>query len=357
MFLPRICTDLSKWWCNFDDRVWMWRVPGSKPRWRKTSLRFVQESSLPKSFLSKKRSLNSLNIGLKHQLVRTVVQSSVQGPEPCSISKWHRNRFSPVLWGTASCSNCGWARGSPSTVCMPPGIQRQRRVASTKHDPTWNNLKQLSFSHFCCQVIDPSTFAVSRMQAPQYFLLRLVACVALVAQALENGQWIDLKGQWMRQWTSPWCMGRGSRDKRTHTCRRPVGLSAGAAMFACWQLVANAQVACLYTSKKGQRLIRLDPIHCQKRHSWRQIETLSYLVYPFFFCCLFHYVCFTVELWQHGVRCAHAAAACHLIIEQCLPIHGDRLCHQSAPETGRTFVKKCGSLKKCNFWMISYEIK
>ena len=33
-------------------------------------------------------------------------------------------------------------------------------------------------------------------------------------------------------------------------------------------------------------------------------------------------------------RCAHAAASCDLFVKQRLPIHGDRLCHQSASEAG-----------------------
>ena len=33
-------------------------------------------------------------------------------------------------------------------------------------------------------------------------------------------------------------------------------------------------------------------------------------------------------------RCAHAAASCDLFVKQRLPVHGDRLCHQSAPEAG-----------------------
>lgn len=36
-----------------------------------------------------------------------------------------------------------------------------------------------------------------------------------------------------------------------------------------------------------------------------------------------------------NARCAHSTASCNLIIEQRLPIHRNRLCHQSAPETGR----------------------
>ena len=111
--------------------------------------------------------------------------------------------------GIASCSNCGWARGLPSTVCMLPGIprfhefdgrsipemggfikKRQRKLGMSPRGPKkhwfpsmihhfwWFCVINTKFACILCcdnmwQVIDPSTFAVSRMQWAQFPVVEL----------------------------------------------------------------------------------------------------------------------------------------------------------------------------------------
>ena len=88
--------------------------------------------------------------------------------------------------------------------------------------------------------------------------------------------------------------------------------------FPCCTFLLH-QVACLYTDKRGKRLIR-HILTCRRRS--RRTESAN----------------------SAGPRRSpHLAAAADIFAEQCLPIHGNRRRYQFAPKTGH--------VGQCSTWL------